>query len=75
MGKEPSVAFIAQILKRFLCVNLRANNRDIHMGSNNKKMNCVFRILITDIELCNIMHEQSRPVNIIIQTQKVLLVV
>lgn len=45
------------------------------MGSKNKKMSCVFRILITDIELCNIMHEKYRPVNIIIQTQKVLLVV
>lgn len=38
-------------------------NRDIHMGSNNKKMNYVFIILITDIELCNIMHEKSRQYN------------
>lgn len=55
-----------------ICAQTKVN-RDIHMGSKNKKMNCVFIILITDIELCNIMHEKSRPVNIIIQTQKVLL--
>lgn len=44
-GKRAKCAFHCLDLKRFLCVNLRANNRDIHMGSNNKKMNCVFRIL------------------------------
>lgn len=44
-GKRVKCVFYCLDLKCFLCVNLCVNNWDIYMGLNNKKMNCVFRIL------------------------------